>query len=51
MTLKVAYNSTLSVPISTTPGVPAPPATRDQSLLFELDLRTLGDVKSATGVR
>ena len=50
-TVKVAYNSTLSVPLSTTPGVPAAPATRDQSLLFEIDLRTLGDVKASAGVR
>ena len=50
-TVKIAYNSTLSVPISTTPGVPAAPATRDQSLLFEIDLRTLGDVKASSGVR
>ncbi len=50
VTMKVAYNNTLSVPISTTPGVPAAPATRDQTLLFEIDLRTLGDVKGSTGV-
>jgi len=50
-TLKVAYNSTLSVPISTTPGVPAAPALRDQTFLFELDFRTLGDVKGSTGLK
>ncbi len=49
-TLKIAYNSTLSVPISTTPGVPSAPAMRDQTLLFELDFRTLGDVKGSSGV-
>ena len=49
-TLKIAYNSTLSVPISTTPGVPAAPAVRDQTVLFELDFRTLGDVKGSSGV-
>jgi LPS-assembly protein len=50
-TVKVAYNSTLSVPISTAPGVPAAPATRDQSLLFEISLRTLGDFKGSAGVQ
>jgi LPS-assembly protein len=49
-TLKVAYNSTISVPISTTPGVPAAPAVRDQTFLLELDFRTLGDVKGSTGI-
>lgn len=50
-TVKIAYNSTLSVPISTSPGVPAAPATRDQSLLFEISLRTLGDFKGSAGVQ
>jgi LPS-assembly protein len=50
VTVKAAYNNTLSVPLSTTPGVPAAPATRDQSVVFELDFRTLGDVKASTGV-
>jgi LPS-assembly protein len=50
-TVKVAYNSTLEVPISTTPGVPAAPAVRDQTVLFEIDFRTLGDVKSSAGVQ
>ncbi len=49
-TLKVSYASTYSEPISTNPGVSAPPSTRDQTVLFELDLRTLGDVKGSTGV-
>jgi len=49
-TLKVAYNSVLSVPISTAPGVPAAPAVRDQSIVFQLSLRTLGDVKSSAAV-
>jgi LPS-assembly protein len=49
-TFKVSYTSVFSDPISTTPGVPTPPATRDQSILFELDLRTLGDIKGSTGV-
>ena len=49
-TFKIAYNSTISVPISAAPGVAAAPATRDQTVLFELDFRTLGDVKSSTGV-
>jgi LPS-assembly protein len=51
VTIKAAYNSTLSVPISTNPGVAAPPATRDQTFLFEIDLRTLGDVKGSSGVQ
>ena len=50
-TIRVAYNSTLAVPISTTPGVPAAPATRDQSLLFQISLRTLGDIKASAGVQ
>ncbi len=50
-TVKVAYNSTLAVPISTTPGVPAAPAMRDQSLLFQISFRTLGDVKSSASVQ
>jgi LPS-assembly protein len=49
-TFKLSYTSTYSEPISTTPGVPAPPGIRDQSLLFEIDLRTLGDIKGSTGV-
>ena len=47
-TLKVAYNSTFAVPISTNGG-PAAPAVRDQTFVFELDLRTLGDVKGSAG--
>jgi LPS-assembly protein len=50
-TVKIAYNSTLAVPISTTPGVPAAPAVRDQALLFEINFRTLGDVKSSASVQ
>ena len=51
VTVKAAYNSTLYVPISTNPGVAAPPAQRDQTFLFEVDLRTLGDVKGSSGVQ
>jgi LPS-assembly protein len=47
-TLKVAYNSTFAVPISTNGG-PAAPAVRDQTFIFELDLRTLGDIKGSAG--
>jgi LPS-assembly protein len=50
-TLKIAYNSVLAVPISVAPGVPAAPAMRDQSLLFQLSLRTLGDIKSSATVQ
>ena len=50
-TINIAYNSTLSVPLSTTPGVPAAPALRDQSLLFQISLRTLGDIKGSAGVQ
>ena len=49
-TFKVSYTSVMSQPISTTVGVAAAPATRDQTILFEIDLRTLGDIKSSTGV-
>jgi LPS-assembly protein len=49
-TLKIAYNSVLTVPISATPGVPAAPSVRDQTLLFQINFRTLGDIKSSAGV-
>ena len=50
-TVKIAYNSTLGVPISTPGTTAVAPSTRDQSILFELDLRTLGDVKASSGVK
>ncbi len=50
-TVKIAYNNTIAVPMSTMPGAPAAPAFRDQSLLFEISLRTLGDIKSSAGVQ
>lgn len=49
-TFKVSYTSTTTNPVVTTLGVPTPPGTRDQTILFELDLRTLGDIKGSTGV-
>ena len=50
-TIKIAYNNTLAVPVSTPGTTAVAPGTRDQSVLFEIDLRTLGDVKAATGVK
>ena len=47
-TLKATYTSYLSDPLSFTSGVP-PTATRDQTLLLQLTLRTLGDVKASLG--
>ena len=49
-TFKISYTSSITDPIVTAAGVPAPPGTRDQTVLFELDLRTLGDIKGSTGV-
>jgi hypothetical protein len=37
-------------PVSATPGVAVAPAARDTSLLFELTLRTLGEIRSSTAV-
>jgi len=42
--LKINYTSTLSDPIATTP------VTRDQTVLVQLTLRTLGDVKASTSL-
>jgi LPS-assembly protein len=42
--LKINYTSTLSDPIATTP------VTRDQTVLVQLTLRTLGDVKASTDI-
>jgi LPS-assembly protein len=49
-TFKVAFSSVRTDPVSATPGVPAAPAVRDTSLLFELTLRTLGDVRGSSAV-
>jgi LPS-assembly protein len=49
-TVKIAYNSTLVVPLASAGSTATAPSQRDQTLLFEIDLRTLGDVKSSTGV-
>jgi LPS-assembly protein len=43
-TLKINYTSTLSDPIASTPS------TRDQTVLVQLTLRTLGDIKASTDV-
>jgi hypothetical protein len=37
-------------PVLSTTGVPTAPAIRNTSLLFELTLRTLGDVRGSAGV-
>jgi LPS-assembly protein len=44
-TLKVRYSSTLSDPIASTPAV------RDQTLLLQLTLRTLGEIGGAVGLQ
>ncbi|MGO4872659.1 MAG: LPS-assembly protein LptD [Roseiarcus sp.] len=44
-TVKVRYSSTMSDPIAATPAV------RDQSLLVQLTLRTLGEVGGAVGLQ
>lgn len=44
-TFNVSYRSTLSDPIAATPGV------RDQTITFQLTLRTLGDIRASTGVQ
>ncbi len=46
--IKATYTSVISDPLSTTIGVP-PTATRDQTLLLQITLRTLGDVKASIG--
>ena len=48
-TLKVRYSSTNTDPIDL-PGGYAPPAIRDQTLLVQLTLRTLGEVGGAFGL-
>ena len=49
-TFKVAFSSVMTDPVSATPGVAVAPAARDTSLLFELTLRTLGDIRGSTGI-
>jgi LPS-assembly protein len=49
-TFKIAYSSVMTDPVSATPGVPLAPAVRDQTLLFEITFRTLGDIRTSTGV-
>jgi LPS-assembly protein len=49
-TFRISYASAISDPITTSAGTPAPPGIRDQTVLFELTLRTLGDVRGSTGV-
>jgi LPS-assembly protein len=49
-TFRVAFSSVITDPVSATPGVAVAPAARDTSLLFELTLRTLGEIKSGTGL-
>jgi LPS-assembly protein len=49
-TFRISYASAISDPITTSAGTPAPPGVRDQTVLFELTLRTLGDVRGSTGV-
>jgi LPS-assembly protein len=44
-TFNVSYLSHLSDPIAATPGV------RDQTISFQLTLRTLGDIRGSTGVQ
>jgi LPS-assembly protein len=49
-TLSVAYNSTLAVPLSSPGSSAVVPATRDQTVMFQISLRTLGDVKTSSGL-
>jgi len=49
-TFKVAFSSVISDPVTGTPGAVVAPPVRDTSLLFELTLRTLGDIRTSTGV-
>ena len=49
-TFRLSYASTVSDPITTTAGTPAPPGTRDQTVLFELTLRTIGEVRGSAAV-
>ena len=49
-TFRLSYASTVSDPITTSAGTPAPPGIRDQTVLFELTLRTLGDIRGSTGL-
>ncbi len=44
-TVKVRYSSTMSDPIPTVPAV------RDQTLLLQLTLRTLGDIQASVGLQ
>ncbi len=48
-TFKVLYSNAVSDPLSTTVGTP-PPVTRDQTFLFQITLRTLGEFKASTGI-
>ena len=49
-TFKLAFSSVMTDPVVATPGLPLAPAVRNTSLLFELTLRTLGDVRGSAGV-
>jgi len=44
-TVKLRYSSTLSDPIATTPAV------RDQTVLLQITLRTLGEIGGAVGIQ
>jgi LPS-assembly protein len=48
-TISAIYSSYVSDPLSTGVGVP-PAITRDQTLLFQLTLRTLGDIKASSSL-
>ena len=48
LTLKVTYSQTLSDPLSFTTGIP-PTAIRDQTVYFQLTLRTLGEINGSVG--
>ena len=49
-TFKVAFSSVMTDPTSATPGVVVAPPVRDTSLLFQITLRTLGEIRGSTGV-
>jgi LPS-assembly protein len=49
-TFRVAFSSVITDPVISAVGIPTAPAVRNTSLLFELTLRTLGDVRGSAGI-
>ena len=44
-TFKVRYSSVMTDPVARRPACRQPPAVRNQTLLFQLTLRTFGDIR------